>query len=204
MITISFMSGIIAEFDDLFNGAKIYNLKRSICDWLDEKENENNGYETDISLVHLYDMENNELDNNEELTDNYYKAFVNRYDIRIIYVKNGNVYYHRSDEPKSDDDPQICEDLSNLQETNTIKYYFDELSFLSSWKKTPSFFYKLGYRLRDADNYFYFYNNNIYPSEDEYDDEDDEKIKYNTKIKYHTDSCLRLIFPKIKLKYFEY
>lgn len=193
MITISFLSGELVHFDDLFDGATIYNMKRMICDWMEE-EKEYDSRWNEIELIHIYDKENNELDNNEKITDDLYKAFINKYDPRILYTKNGNVYYYRENESPNEQDSQIFnDDISSLKETSSIKYYFNLSSFISSWNDTPSFFEENGYTLLDDNRYNDLYPS-IHPSSEE--DELDEK-----QIKYRTIRCLVSLFKNLKIKY---
>lgn len=193
MITISFLSGELVQFDDLFDGATIYNLKRMICDWMEE-EKEYDSRWNEIELIHIYDKDNNELDNNEKITDDLYKAFINRYDPRILYTKNGNVYYYRENESPSDNDPQIFnDDISSLKETSSIKYYFNLSSFISSWNDTPSFFEENGYTLLDDNQY-----NDLYPSENEYEYDNKWREKQIKQIKYRTINCLHSLFKNLK------
>lgn len=201
MITVSFLSGEIVQFDDLFDGATIYNLKRTICDWLIEKD----GKEIDISLVHLYDFETNEecfysqpLPHPSEPDEHkIYKVFIGQYQRRIIYLKNGIVRYHLENEPRCDSDTEI-KSVETLCDEHNILHYFDCNSFTSSWKEDHSFFHQHGYSLRDENDYY------IYPYESEYeyeDDEDDEENWDEYKIENRTRECLSSIFKKLKIKW---
>ena len=115
MITVSFLSGELVQFDDLFEGATLYNLKRTICEWMEEKD----GQEVDLCLVYLYDEENNELDNSLQITDQIYRVYINEYDYRIVYEKNGKAYYHRENDSRGENDPEVDSELCN---THNIKY----------------------------------------------------------------------------------
>ena len=211
MITVSFLSGELVQFsvDDFFPGATIYNLKRRICDWIEENNNdkddkddekdEKNDYnytndENEIDLIHILDendtiLENNQvIDYNENNENTLYKVFINKYERRVVYTKeDGNVYYHFYGECPSDSDPQIDrQDMPILSETTTIKYLFDIVSF-----RECVFFRELG--LDDEEDLYDPFSDNVWVSR--------PRRKTKRQLDYLSMDRLRSIFRKIKIRF---
>jgi hypothetical protein len=196
MITVLFLSGEFIKFDAAFDGATVYNLKRSICDWMEEKDE---NVDVNIDLIHIYPYsfeEQDELDNNHPIVSGEtYRSLIETIQRRIIFLKdNDKVYWKNENEDNEDENLLTSEDFPKLQETYNIQYYFDLLSFQRSWIRSYNFFTSQDYELPRRDN------DSLYPSETEWEESEDEDNWdwEDKKCADHTLECIRFIFPKIQ------
>lgn len=175
--SVIFLSGETVEFD-LFQEAKIYNLKREICDYVDEHFGDEQN-DCDIQRVHLFVSPEEESQNYEQVEpEQMYRVFIDCIEKRLIYLRDNNVYH--TDLPEKREEIMLTQDdMNSLCETPTLQYYFDLESFLRGY----TFF-------REHESYEPY--TSLYLSEDEYESDEEDQFEN------HIEDYLRYVFPKIQ------